>query len=350
MHYLDNAATTKPKFFAFDEFWGNANSIYKFGTIANDALAQARQRVKNVLGVKTGVVIFGGTATQLLFYLLNKIDMEIPYIITSPYEHDAVYKWSDYVSDINNLKEILSREYDCAVCWMYVNNLTGEIFNAKEIGNMCLNEYGYYIMDCTASIGHIEMPEGLENYCDCVVASAHKFHGPKGTGFMWISDRLAYRVGLHINDSHDEYGLIAGTPDVPNIIAMTNALEYSTLGIPDKEKKWKELIYYLMKSLQDKGVDAHLFVPLHKTYAINAITLPGINADALVQYLSSKQVYVTLMHSACAEDADYRVANAYGYNSKDASETIRVSLCEDNYIEDINALVDGIVEFKEMFA
>ena len=85
------------------------------------------------------------------------------------------------------------------------------------------------------------------------------------------------------------------------------------------------------------------------TLAINAIRLPEFNADALQQYLASKQIYVSIGGSACTEKHDYRVLNAYGLSNDDACEVIRVSFGEDSSVKDVEALVNGIKEFKEKF-
>ena len=85
------------------------------------------------------------------------------------------------------------------------------------------------------------------------------------------------------------------------------------------------------------------------TFAINAIRLPGFNADALQQHLASKQIYVSIGGSACTEKHDYRVLNAYGLSNNEASEVIRVSFSEDSSVEDVVALVEGIKNFKELY-
>ena len=83
--------------------------------------------------------------------------------------------------------------------------------------------------------------------------------------------------------------------------------------------------------------------------AINAVTIPFVNADALCNYLASKEIYVGRGSSACSEEADYRVLEAFNYTKEQAEQTIRVSFSEDNILEDVEALVDNIIEFKEKF-
>ena len=84
-------------------------------------------------------------------------------------------------------------------------------------------------------------------------------------------------------------------------------------------------------------------------WAINAVHLPGFNADALQQYLASKQIYVSIGGSACAEKHDYRVLNAYGLSNDEASEVIRVSFGDNSSVEDVEALVEEIENFKELY-
>lgn len=273
-------------------------------------------------------------------------------IIGNIYEHDAIFRHLDlYVHNIGELERVLQMypEEHKVVCWMMVNNITGTCFPVEEIGKLCHKYNAFYVMDITAALGHYPISSNLESFCDCIFASGHKIHAEKGIGFMWLSDRFASFLELP-NDPHDEYGMITGTPNVPGAIALSYAVEKAVENVDKKNELWKKLVYYLITELDDNGVEGYIWGDDEdKTYAINSIYLPGMNGDGLVQFLSSRGVYVSPCHSACSDQSDYRVAKALGMTEEEASHSIRVSFGTETALEDVNKLIEGIIKFKELF-
>lgn len=242
-------------------------------------------------------------------------------------------------------------EEDKIVYWMMVNNISGQVFNVEEIGSLCHKYGAYYIMDATATLGHYPIPADLESFCDCIITSGHKYHAEKGLGFMWLSDRFSKFLGLS-DDSHEEYDLISGTPNVPGAIALSYAMEHAIEDIPMMQDRWQNLVFHLQRMLNKSGVECELVCnDQPKTYAINALYLPKFNADALVNFLSSKGIYISPGHSACSSNAAdaSRVLEAFGLTKQEASQTVRISFGLNTSQEDIDALVQGIVEFKNLF-
>ena len=346
MVYADYAATypyVKYPSSAYGTFFNpNANYACKEKRL----LFEAENRVKKAIGAKGGKVIFGGTSSQLIENLMNRAKRNT--VICSNYEHNSFYRYAyDSVKNINELSENIANMPETygkmIVMWQGVNNLTGEIMPVEEIGKLCHEHDAFYICDMTAMIGHVPIPANIDQWCDCAVWSGHKLGTELGIGAMWISDRLdEWLNGFKLH----------GTPNLAGALAMTQAVEDAC----DKEyvmsvnKQWYTLmsdLYYLLK--QDNPDVERIGDKIASTYAINAIRLPGFNADALQQYLASKQIYVSIGGSACTEKHDYRVLNAYGLSNDDACEVIRVSFGEDSSIEDVKALVNGIKEFKEKF-
>ena len=247
---------------------------------------------------------------------------------------DAQDEWLSYYSDIQTF-----------VVWQAVQNLTGEIFPTKQIGELTHKYNGFYICDGTAQIGHTPIEPNIDDWCDFYVFSGHKIGTELGIGCCWVSDRLdKWLNGFKLH----------GTPNLAGALAMTQAVEDACdiINIECHNKYWTSLYKYLGHSLIDSqvkfetvdigGCNTHCV-------AINAIRLPVCNADALQQYLASKQVYISIGGSACAEKHDYRVLNAYGLSNDEASEVIRVSFGENSNAEDVEALFEGIKEFKEKF-
>lgn len=345
MIYLDNAATTVCKFpaSAYDDIWGNANTPYKFGLDARRAANECRERVKKCLDVKGGKVIFCGNASEAAKILCDRFythSLNNCMTVCGPYEHDSVY---DFV-DLHGYQFV--HHNDCtAIFQQWVNPVTGTIFDIHSIrqalGNDC-----FLCMDATAGIGKRVLAQSIVSSVDAIWFSGHKFNGPKTGGILWVSDRLGKALYLS-DDSRNEYGLKHGTLDVPSFIATTYALEYTFSNSIDNIWHYAELNDYLSNRAGNRVVSSKQYTndQLNATVLIDT----GCNADVLVQYLSSKDIYVGLAHSACSADADYRVTQAFGISKETAERCIRVSFSEDNTFNDIDALVDGIKEFKEKY-
>ena len=356
MVYADYAATypyVKYPSSAYGTFFNpNANYACKEKRL----LFEAKNRVKKAIGAKGGKVVFGGTSSQLIENLMDvNHDCQV---WCSPWEHDSFFRYTDannIVSDLDELKSWLKIALPSVVddfyvsrpvvMWQAVQNITGEIFPVEEIGKLCHEHDAFYICDMTAMIGHVPIPANIDQWCDCAVWSGHKLGTELGIGAMWISDRLdEWLNGFKLH----------GTPNLAGALAMTQAVENACdkENLTKQEHEWFDLRLYLEQLFLEQDIEfeyvGELIVP-KLTNAIHAIRLPGFNADALQQYLASKQIYVSIGGSACAEKHDYRVLNAYGLSNDEASEVIRVSFGEDSSVEDIETLVDGIKEFKEKF-
>ena len=354
--YLDWASTAPVRYFAKDYYVpGNPNSKHALGIQANQALNEARQRIMDCFGVKSGKVLVGGTASQLIHYIIERIELLYTnyYICGSYYEHDCIDEYLQGHCDYDDMRDIEEwKEPNTVVCWMMANNITGTIFPVEQIGKMCRDAGAYYIMDAVAAIGHYPIGSNLEFFCDCLLTSAHKYGGPQGTGCMWVSDRFAKFLELS-DDSHEEYGLIHGTPNVSAAVAMSLAMRHVVREAKTNNIVWGQLVNYMCTKLSENGILHHIqdIENTNKTYAINALYLPNINADALTQYLSSKSIYISPGHSACTSDDNRatHVLEAFGLTKQEASQTVRISFGESTSQEDIDALVQGIVEFKNLF-
>lgn len=354
MVYADYAAThpyVKYPSSAYGPFLNpNANYAYKEKRL----LSEAENRVKKAIGAKGGKVIFGGTSSQLIENLFTHIYDETNEYLTicSVYEHDSVWRFADQWGNIDSLKHAIQTYHgdkQLIVCLMGVNNLTGEIMPVEEIGKLCHKYNGFYICDGTAQIGHTSIEPNIDDWCDFYAFSGHKLGTELGIGCCWVSDRL--------NKWLDGFKL-HGTPNLAGALAMTQAVEDAcdTGNLSERIIHFNKMQDCLINCLVKNRIDFRL-VPDDNTcpsgheftFAINAIRLPGFNADALQQHLASKQIYVSIGGSACTEKHDYRVLNAYGLSNNEASEVIRVSFSEDSGIEDVKALVDGIKNFKELY-
>lgn len=348
MVYLDNAATTDSKFLAcsYDDIWGNANTPYQFGRDAKQTADECRKRVKQYLGVKGGKVIFCGNASEAAKILCDRFYVENFKTYCWLYEHDSVYD----NAETHGYSKRTHHNNKTAIFQQWVNPVTGIVFDIPNIRRVIGNDC-FLCMDATAGIGKRYLTQSIINSVDAIWFSGHKFHGPKTGGILWVSDRLSEALDLS-DDSRNEYGLKHGTLDVPSFMATTHALEYAISSESGNIYRYQKLNDYLFKHFETEERTFRLVdfrLPIDGQICATELLNVGCNADALVHYLSTKQIYVGLAHSACSDDADYRVVKSLGIPVEYAEQCIRVSFSEDNTFEDIDALVNGIKEFKEKF-
>lgn len=330
----------------------NANYAYK----EKHLLSEAENRVKKTIGAKDGKVVFGGTSSQLIENLFTHTAEETNEYITlgSSYEHDAMWRFiNDARKDICSLEHAIRTYHGgkrLIVSLMGINNLTGEIFPIEEIGKLCHEHNAFYICDMTAMIGKTPIPANIDQWCDCAVWSGHKLGTELGIGAMWVSDRL---------DKWLNGFKLYGTPNLAGALALTQAVEDAC----DSRKLGQNIIYYgelldhMIDGLIEKDIEFQLIPeyednePSNKfALAINAIRLPGFNARALQSYLASKEIYIGLGQSSCADEADRRVlCQGYGLSEQEADEVVRISFGESSNYNEVRELVEKIIEFKQMF-
>ena len=357
MVYADYAATypyVKYPSSAYGTFFNpNANYACKEKRL----LFEAENRVKKAIGAKGGKVIFGGTSSQLIENLMDvNHDCQV---WCSPWEHDSFFRYADannIVSDLDELKSWLKIALPSVVddfyvsrpvvMWQAVQNITGEIFPVEEIGKLCHEHDAFYICDMTAMIGHVPIPANIDQWCDCAVWSGHKLGTELGIGAMWISDRLdEWLNGFKLH----------GTPNLAGALAMTQAVENACdkENLTKQEHEWFDLRLYLEQLFLEQDIEfeyvGELIVP-KLTNAIHAIRLPGFNTSALQQFLASKQVYIGLGQSSCADEADRRIlCQGYGLSEQEADEVIRISFGENSSVKDVETLIKEIKNFKELY-
>ena len=346
--YLDNAATTKPKVFRNDYniFWMNSNSPYTKNEEQKE-LEKAKNKIKNCLNLNTGYVLFFRCATEAIEWLAHNFCVSEVYC--SPYEHDSVFNVSDRIME-NETQIFFNHEEYGLYCHQLVNQITGDTWDIKKAKEEFVTKPNQFFgVDLTAAIGHVILPNNLEEYCDALWFSGHKFYTEKNMGCMWISNRLAEYL-CATKDPRNQYGLLHGTIDTQGVMMIANALEYVQNTICYTYNPYHEFISRLITDLWIRKIDANLItVSKNKTYAINAIHFPGINADALQTYLASKDIYIGVAHSACTDNADYRVLENMGISKEVAKDTVRISFSIDNTLHDIICLIEEIKNFKERF-
>ena len=336
MVFLDYASTCPIVKFSSKQykcFHCNPNAAYAYEE--RKALMYCEERIKEAIGVKGGHVLYFRCATEAIDWLVGDIGGRAH----SPYEHDAC----TLGVGISPEKVVAADFY----IHQWVNHITGEIFNLKTIRSQ-LPETCKLIVDATAGFGKAKLPSDLDNIADALFMSGHKIGCPE-LSFMWLSDNLCEWLRA-AKDIRNQWGLHHGSLSVASVLALTDAVEWACEN-GDRVDGHSVRLYMRMNDILDKARVEHHDVLEHQmfTCSINAIRLNGINADALQQFLASRGVYVGVGGSACSAAHDYRVLRAYGLTDDEASEVIRVSFGDETTASDIEALVEGIKEYRRQF-
>ena len=349
--FLDWAATNPYVKFPIDttKQWRNPNAAYAHEE--RKVLMDCEERIKAAIGAKSGHVLYFRCATDALEWLYERSQdvCSITWWASSPYEHDAAAIGSK--AKYNELDGCIIDFY----CHQLVNQLTGELFDIKAIHEQLMGYecWPFLICDCTAAIHHVSLrATKVCQYADAIVTSGHKYGCPD-IAFMWIDDRLFEWLGGG-KDVRNQYSLKHGSLSVGHVLALADAVEWACddVGLTQREILWMRLSTVLFDSLEDSGIEFNVIEDdtMMATSGIFAIRLNGVNADALQQYAASKDVYIGIGASACAGAHDYRVlVDGYGLTEQEASEVIRVSFGEDSTVEDVDALVDCIKEYRRLF-
>ena len=250
MIYADNAATTKMSQAAIDkmislnnEVWGNPSSLYGFGQKAKEILEEARKDVADVIGAEPREILFtsgGSEADNQAIRSAAELGRKNGrmHIISSAFEHHAVLHTLQRLEKegfevtlldvhengliIPEEVEAAIREDTCLVTIMFANNEIGTIQPIREIGAICRKHNVLFHTDAVQAIAHIPV-NVIDDNIDMLSASAHKFHGPKGVGFLYAKKTI--RLTNLIEGGAQERGKRAGTENVPGIAAMATALK-----------------------------------------------------------------------------------------------------------------------------
>ena len=319
MLYLDNAATMKPYYYKL-RHWGNSNSSHALGRHTHEFIQLAKQDIANYLSLDKGIVVFGGNATTLINQLNNlfrQIEKEKGLKISafaSNKNHECSYQIGKFYSPNVDYKVYFHEA---------VNSITGEVI--FQYPSYFPNHF--HVIDLTAAIGHVNI-HNICNDFDCAFASAHKWGGFQGSGFMWFNKRFADYLDIDRNEPEKSFGIL-GTPDIRSIEQMYYAFNDSCRYLETAKKVFANLTHEMYTAFSELGIEAERITGGNRcTDAIHAIHLPGIKAEPLVQYLSGRNIYISPGHSACSGEADYRVLKAYGLSQEKAEETIRAKIVE----------------------
>ena len=247
--YLDNAATTlvRPEAIAemmpyFTDYYGNASSVHTYGQEAKKGLDIARERIAKAIGAEANEIIFtaGGTESDntVIFGVAEKYGDKGKHIITTAVEHHAVLHACEKLEQkgfrvtylpVDEYGRVTAKQVEEAICddtilvtIMFANNEIGTIMPIPEIGEVCRAHKVLFHTDAVQAVGHVPVDVKAMKI-DMLSMSGHKFHGPKGTGVLYM--RKGLRVPSLIVGGAQERTRRAGTENVPAIVGMSRALE-----------------------------------------------------------------------------------------------------------------------------
>lgn len=367
MIYLDNAATTPMSLLAIStmtkvmqDIYGNPSSIHSHGRLANKLLREARQDLAKLLGTKPDKLFFtaGGTEsnnTAIIGYCLRN-QHRGKHIITTAIEHHSVLEPIEYlvkqfgfeVTIIQPDRQVITaqqiqealRNDTILVSTMFVNNETGTLLPIAEIGELLKNHPAAYHVDAVQAIGKIPIiPDELG--IDFLSASAHKFHGPKGVGFLYASDA---NFDSYLHGGDQERKKRAGTENLPGIVAMVAALKEELANHDQNYQAVDDLQKVFLREIEG----CSYYLNKGKTqlpYVLN-IGFPGQKNDLLLLRLDLAGISIST-GSACTAGVvqpSHVLKAFYGEDSHRLSESVRISLSSQNTKEEIIQLANTLKE------
>ena len=370
MIYADNAATTKMSDAAIhtmvslmEETWGNPSSLYAHGQRAKEVLEQARADVASVIGASPREILFtsgGSEADNQAIRSAAALGLAKgkKHIISSAFEHHAVLHTLSALEKEGFAVTLLDvhedglvrpeevrdaiREDTCLVTIMYANNEIGTIQPIREIGAICREKNVLFHVDAVQAVGHI--PVNVENdSIDLLSASAHKFHGPKGVGFLYA--RKGIRLRNLIEGGAQEAGRRAGTENVPGIAAMAAALTESAAHMAEHADHLIKMRTRLIAGLREIPHSALNGDETQRLPGNVNFCFEGIEGESLLLLLDDKGICAS-SGSACTSGSldPSHVLLAIGRIHDVAHGSLRLSLGEDVTEEEVDTMIASVKE------
>lgn len=368
MIYLDNAATTRtaPEVVEamlpyFTEYYGNAGSIYGLAGESRKALLRARETIAGTLGAEANEIYFTAGGSESDNWALKAVfeawQDKGKHIITSRIEHHAVLHTCEYLEkmgarvtyldvdseglvDPGQLERAI-RPDTILISVMAANNEVGTIQPVKEIGEIAAAHGILFHTDAVQAYGHLPLAV-QECHIDLLSASAHKFNGPKGAGFLYVGKKAGIRSFIH--GGQQERGRRAGTENVPGIVGMAAAARRAHEHMKEREQKERMLRDYLIGRIEaeipDVALNGHRIRRLPNN--VN-FSFAGMEGETMLIMLDMAQICASA-GSACTSGAvgPSHVLLAMGLSKERARGSLRLTLSEENTREELDTVVEEL--------
>jgi cysteine desulfurase len=376
--YLDNAATTPLDAEVFEtmkpfmlEDFGNPSSTHAHGRKVRSAIESGRKKVAELLNCTPGEIIFtsGGTEADNAIIRSAVATYDIKHIISSPIEHHAVTHTVENLAkqgvvklhmvnlddkghaDLTNLEELLRKYPGAMVSLMHANNEIGNLLNLQYAGDLCAAHHAFLHSDTVQTVGHYKHDMKTLHVCG-MAAAAHKFHGPKGVGFMYI--RKDKKIHSFIHGGAQERNMRGGTENVYGIIGLAKALEIAYRDMDDHVAYIKGLKTRMIDKLTEQipgvtfnGDSANLEKSL---YTVLNVSLPESDESDMLLFNLDLQGISASGGSACSSGATTgsHVLGALYPESKRGA--VRFSFSKYNKPEEIDFTVNKLAELFKVEA
>ena len=377
--YLDNSATTpicdeaKRAMLCAMECYGNPSSLHSKGFESSKMIEEARKKILNSLFVRNGkadnlIFTAGGTEADNLALLgvAYAKTRRANRIITTDSEHSAIEKTLQSLEadgfevvrlttvggkiDISEFEEAMSKN-TLLVTIMHVNNETGAVYNIKDCFKLAKQINPDVVTHTDAVQSYMKMKVSpSELYADLISISAHKIHGPKGIGALYVSSDIIKKKQLQpiIHGGGQESSFRSGTENLIGIVGFGAAAERGYKNLSSEVRTLREIRSYAVDKLSALNVRVNTPLGECAPHIIN-ITLPSIKSETMLHYLSASGIYVSSGSACSSNSASKRVSRAlkgFGMTDFEADCSMRISLSAQNTKDDIDKLVlaveDGI--------
>ena len=367
--YLDNASTTAIRPEVVQEMtkimledYGNPSSTHSFGRNAKNILELSRKAIARQLNVNAQEIIFTSGGTEANNWILRSAvqDLGIKRIISSKIEHHAVLsaiqalqkEFSirvDYVKllangevDLTDLSVLLSQDVKTLVSLMHVNNETGTILNLERTALICRQYNAFFHSDTVQSMGKMKLDLQAATV-DFVVASAHKFHGPKGVGFAFVRKNAGLQPLFY--GGEQEKGLRAGTEAVHQIAGMVKALDISYANLEQETQHITAVKQYLIEQLEQHFTGFAINGNSDGFYTIVNVLLPfSEEKTAMILFHLDMRGIAVSRGSAC-QSGSIRPSHVLAELLPDnliRKPSLRISLSHYNTTTDIDGLIEAL--------
>ena len=368
MIYLDNAATTRtaPEVVEamlpyFTEYYGNAGSIYGLAGESRKALLRARETIAGTLGAEANEIYFTAGGSESDNWALKAVfeawQDKGRHIITSRIEHHAVLHTCEYLEkmgarvtylDVDSEGLVDPGQLERAIrpdtillSVMAANNEVGTIQPVKEIGEIAAAHGILFHTDAVQAYGHLPLAV-QECHIDLLSASAHKFNGPKGAGFLYVGKKAGIRSFIH--GGQQERGRRAGTENVPGIVGMAAAARRAHEHMEERAQKERMLRDYLIGRIEAEIPDVALNGHRTKRLPNNVnFSFADMEGETMLIMLDMAQICASA-GSACTSGAvdPSHVLLAMGLSKERARGSLRLTLSEENTREELDTVVEEL--------
>jgi cysteine desulfurase len=375
--YLDNAATTpldpevfeamKP--FMLEDF-GNPSSTHSHGRKVRAAIESSRKKIAEFLNCTPGEIIFtsGGTEADNAILRSAVATYKFTTLITSPIEHHAVVHTAEYLAgkgvdvkmvtldekghvDMNHLEQLLKANKGCLVSLMHANNEIGNILDLARVGELCSEHKAFFHSDTVQTIGHYKH-NMKQLHVAGMAAAAHKFHGPKGIGFMYI--RKDKKIHSFIHGGAQERNMRGGTENVYGIIGLAKALEIAYRDMDDHVRHIQSLKTRMIEKLNSQipGVsfNGDSANPDKSLYTVLNVSLPESDENEMLLFNLDLQGISASGGSACSSGAttgSHVLGTLYPESKRGA---VRFSFSKYNKPEEVDFTVNKLAELFKVTA